>query len=174
MRRILSALIGRIDVLSEQIDIHLVFSGLADILLADAKDLPPAPTDMEEQNPLTLSVPAQLKRAGMGVKRVVEGNDPDGQKTKPDLSLNQLITKAYTLQEKLLQIGSGSIAGLARTEGLTASYVTRVIRPAFLSPDITRATLDGRHPPDLTAARLTRLSRLPLDWKEQKTVLGFA
>ena len=123
---------------------------------------------------MTLSVPAQLKRAGMGIKLVVEGNDPDGQKRKPDVSLVKLIAKAHTLQEKLLENGSGSIAELARTEGLTGSYVTRVIRLAFLSPDITRAILDGRHPPDLTAAKLTRLSRLPLDWSEQKAVLGFA
>jgi site-specific DNA recombinase len=70
--------------------------------------------------------------------------------------------------------GNGaSLAAIARREGLTGSYVTRIVRLSFLSPDITRAILDGRHPPDLTAAKLTRMPRLPLDWSQQKRVLGF-
>jgi site-specific DNA recombinase len=45
-------------------------------------------------------------------------------------------------------------------------------RLAFLSPEITTAILDGRQPVQLTAERLSRLADLPLDWSEQRTVLG--
>ena len=36
-----------------------------------------------------------------------------------------------------------------------------------------RAILDGRQPPDLSADKLLKHSRLPLAWNEQRTMLGF-
>jgi DNA invertase Pin-like site-specific DNA recombinase len=173
-RALLSALIARIDVLPERVDIHLIAHRLADVLVTDASGLSPASTHTEDRSPVTLSVPAQLKRAGLGVKMIVAGSNLHGQKTKPDPVLVKLIAKAYTLHDKLLQNGTECVADLARREGLAGSYVTRLIRLAFLSPDITRAILDGRQPRDLTAAKLRRLSRLPLDWNEQKAALGFS
>jgi hypothetical protein len=34
--------------------------------------------------------------------------------------------------------------------------------------------VNGRHPPELTAASLLRESRLPLVWTEQRVALGFS
>ncbi len=56
---------------------------------------------------------------------------------------------------------------------MTPSYFTRLVRLTFLAPDITRAILEGRHPPTLTAAKLKEASRLPLGWQEQREILGF-
>jgi site-specific DNA recombinase len=50
--------------------------------------------------------------------------------------------------------------------------MTRVLRLTLLAPDIVEAILDGRHPVELTAARLKRL-RLPLSWADQRRILGF-
>ena len=174
MRALLCALIVRIDVLSKRIDIHLVRSRVSEILLKDPQDLPPASECTEKSNRMILSVSAELKRVGMGTKMIIDASDANGRKTKPDLSLVKLIIKAHALKNKLVNSDGASLAAVAQREGLTGSYVTRLVRLSFLSPDITRAILDGRHPPDLTAAKLTRLSRLPLDWDQQKAVLGFA
>ena len=54
------------------------------------------------------------------------------------------------------------------------SYASRLIRLAFLGPEITEAILDGRQPLGLTAARLMQASRLPLEWRAQKRILGFS
>ena len=54
------------------------------------------------------------------------------------------------------------------------SYFTRLDRLSYLAPDITQAILDGHQPRDLTADKLLARSRLPLSWREQRTVLGFA
>jgi hypothetical protein len=62
---------------------------------------------------------------------------------------------------------------IARREGVTASYVARLLRLAFLAPDITTAILQGRQSPAFTAATLLRHSRLALDWTQQRRVLGF-
>ena len=67
-----------------------------------------------------------------------------------------------------------SAKALAKREGVSPSYFTRLVRLSYLAPDITQAILDGRQPRDLTADKLLAHSRLPLTWQEQRTVLGFA
>ncbi len=57
--------------------------------------------------------------------------------------------------------------------GVSRAYFTRLVNLAFLAPDITKAILEGRHPPDLTASRLINHTRLPLGWKDQRAALGF-
>ena len=64
-------------------------------------------------------------------------------------------------------------AALAKREGVSPSYFTRLVRLSYLAPDITQAILDGRQPRDLTGDKLLAHSRLPLAWREQRTVLGF-
>jgi hypothetical protein len=51
---------------------------------------------------------------------------------------------------------------------------SRFLPLAFLAPDIVEAIVAGRQPPELTAERLKRIGKLPLDWSEQRKVLGFA
>jgi len=53
-------------------------------------------------------------------------------------------------------------------------HITRMARLAYLAPGIVAAILDGMQPPTLTARRLLRVSSLPLDWNEQRRLLGFA
>ena len=61
---------------------------------------------------------------------------------------------------------------MAKRQGVTPSYFTRLVRLSYLAPDIIQAILDG--PCDLTPDKLLAHSRLPLAWNEQRTVLGFA
>jgi hypothetical protein len=68
---------------------------------------------------------------------------------------------------------AASVGAIAREEGVTQSYVARVMRLAFLAPDITQAILDGRQPDQVTANRLVLWSQLPLAWPEQRKSLGF-
>ena len=60
---------------------------------------------------------------------------------------------------------------IAAEEGVVGSYVSRLIRLAFLAPDIVTAILNGRHSPQLTANRLMDDTRLPLDWRGQRELL---
>ncbi len=48
--------------------------------------------------------------------------------------------------------------------------VRRIIRFAFLAPDLVEAILQGRQPSELTLDRL--LDNLPLDWAKQREALG--
>ena len=72
-----------------------------------------------------------------------------------------------------MKVGAGRFAELAKSEELHRSYYSRVLRLAWLAPDITEAILDGWQPAGLTASTLTDGKDLPLDWAKQRQALGF-
>ena len=119
-----------------------------------------------------IKVPAALKRCG-GASRLIITDDEMESEQKPDSALVKVLCRAHDWFARLATGKVQSAADIARDEGLTRSYVTRVVRLAFLAPDITEAILGGRQPPDLNAERLVRRSRLPLDWDDQRRLLGF-
>jgi site-specific DNA recombinase len=57
-------------------------------------------------------------------------------------------------------------------EGLAVRYVGRLIRLAFLAPDIVEAIVEGRQPGNLTAEGVTRHIEIPLEWRSQKAALN--
>ncbi len=60
---------------------------------------------------------------------------------------------------------------IAEETGLDERYVSRIMKCAFLAPDIVEAILAGRQPSDLTLEKV--LHRLPCDWTEQRQLFGF-
>jgi len=168
-RAFLTTLIDRIDVGADQIDIHLHPARLAALLDVAATPLSSA-TDDEIQ---ILSMSVRLRRAGRGIRMLIKGTDPFAT-AKPDARLVKLLIRARKFNATLLGSDDVLFAALAKREGVSPSYFTRLIRLSYLAPDIIEAILDGRQPHDLTADKLLAHSRLPLGWHEQRTVLGFA
>ena len=172
-RSIIRALIVRIDVQATTVDIHLVPARLPDLLRGNPLDLSPASECAEDADRMTLSVPARFKRVGKETRMIISGIGPNESEAKPDPSLIKLIAKAHRLHEKLMSENLG-IGDIAESQGVHHSYVSRLIRLAFLSPEITEAILDGRQPLGLTAAKLMQVSRLPLEWRAQRQALDFS
>ena len=65
------------------------------------------------------------------------------------------------------------MAEITSREGVDKSYVSRVVNLAFLAPDITESIIGGHQPADLSAEKLIRRIDLPLDWAQQRHLLGF-
>ena len=167
-RVVLTALIERIEVSVDQIDIRLRPSRLSALLDAAATPLQGATDDETE----ILRVPVRLRRAGREIRMVIDGTDPFA--AKPDARLIRLLIRARRFNAALAQGEGIPFAALAQREGVGRSYFTRLVRLSYLAPDITQAILDGRQPRDLTAEKLLEHSRLPLAWHDQRIVLGFA
>lgn len=74
----------------------------------------------------------------------------------------------------LLEGRATSIKQITEREGLGSGYISRVLALAWLAPDISTAILEGRQPLHLSAKVLRALPELPLDWAEQRKILGFA
>jgi hypothetical protein len=172
LRPILATIIARIVVRPERVDIELLPRRLGALLLGTS--YPPANTAEHDEQPITLSAPAQLRRSGVGIRMVIDEAAGPGRAAKPDPKLIKLIARAYLFQNRLADSSSQYLADVAQGERMTRSYFTRVLRLSYLAPDITRAILEGRHPRDLTAQQLLAHSRLPLAWPEQRRILGFA
>jgi site-specific DNA recombinase len=63
---------------------------------------------------------------------------------------------------------------IAHQERVSANYVYRLLRLPTLAPDIITAIINGKNPPQLTAKKLMRLTPgIPVDWAEQRKLLGF-
>jgi hypothetical protein len=167
-RAVLTALIERIEVSVDQIDIRLRPPRLGALLDGDAA---PSQGVGEEESEL-LSVPVRLRRAGREIRIVIEGTDPFAT-AKPDARLIKQLIRARRFNAVLTQGEGIAFAALAQREGVSPSYFTRLVRLSYLAPDITQAILDGRQPRDLTPEKLLEHSRLPLAWHAQRIALGF-
>ena len=62
-------------------------------------------------------------------------------------------------------------AQIASKFELSEAYVRRILRLAYLAPDVVLAIAEGRHPSTLVLQRLLR--PIPLAWAEQRQTLGF-
>jgi hypothetical protein len=101
----------------------------------------------------------------MEMRLVVEdGSEP----ANIDSVLVRLLLRAYAIRSRLLEEASLTLKEIAAEEEISSSYATRLLRLAFLAPDIVTAILNGKHPPQLTANRLMDDTRLPLDWVAQR------
>ncbi len=168
-RAMISRLLARIDIGADRIDSHLDRGQLVALLRGDPDRHPDASSATGAPNDIiVLSVPARLKRTGLGKRMVIEGATAGVE----DGTLIKLFVKAFALRDKLLAGGGISIDELAAREKLTGSYATRLLRLTFLAPDLVRDVLNGRHPPTLTANNLMADTRLPLAWSEQRVRLG--
>jgi hypothetical protein len=168
-RAVLTALIDRIDVGVDRVDIRLSPPRLGGLLDVAATPLQ-CVTDHETQ---ILSIPVRVRRAGREIRMLIDGTDPFVA-AKPDGRLIKLLVRARRFNATLVCSDDVPFAALAKREGVSPSYFTRVVRLSYLAPDITQAILDGHQPRDLTAEKLLEHSRLPLTWHYQRTAIGFA
>ena len=168
-RQLLQTLLTRIDVHAGRIEITIDSASLLHRLGLDKQEETDGSTAAEL--PLRLAVPVGLKRVGMEMRLMLPGETagPD-----PDASLGRLLARAHRIRERLTGDTPMLIDEVARAEGLTRSYITRLLRLSYLAPDITARLIAGDHPSELNAAQLMRDTRLPLDWAEQRASLAMA
>ena len=169
LRAILRAMVTRVQVHSDRVDLTLDQMGVALLLNAkDQRQFAHPGGDDRERHLMVLTIPARLKRTGIEMRMVVEnGSEP----ANVDPVLVRLLVRAHAMRSRLLEEPSLPLKEIAAEQGISSSYVTRLLRLAFLAPDIVTAILNGRHPPQLTANRLMDDTRLPLNWTAQRELL---
>jgi site-specific DNA recombinase len=120
---------------------------------------------------VTLAVPARLKRVGREMRMLLENSNDQN---AADPSLLRIIARAHDIQARLIQNTELTVHDVARQERVSAAYIYTLLRLPWLAPAITTDIVNGRQPPQLKAMRLMRLTaRMPIDWVEQRTLLGF-
>ncbi|AXI55457.1 hypothetical protein C1J05_13925 [Sulfitobacter sp. JL08] len=117
----------------------------------------------------SFEAPFQKRQSGRAKPIIIV---PEGA-PQPDPNLIALVADARRWADELLAGKSSSIQQITEREGLRSGSVSRILPLAWLAPDISSAILEGRQPPHLNATALRNLLELPLDWNEQRQILGF-
>jgi site-specific DNA recombinase len=118
---------------------------------------------------LSRLVPMQMKRRGVEMRMVLEG---DSTPNRVDLPLLKAVARARRWAGDLVSGKARSVGELARREGIDGRSVRRLIPLGFLSPRIIEAIAEGTQPVELTVEALTRRIDLPLLWSAQEQALG--
>jgi hypothetical protein len=117
---------------------------------------------------VTLHVPFQIVKRG-GRK---EMQMPDGavQPRRTDSTLVKALARAFRWKRMLESGEFATIRELAEREGVTPSFLSRILRLTLLAPEIVTAVLDGTHLEDFTLA--TAMQHFPVEWAAQVSRFG--
>ena len=137
--------------------------------LRDALGIQPLPTDSVDS--FEIHHPFSLRRRGIEARLVMTA--PELNRARVDQKLVSKLAEARHWLDLFTSGSDLSIAELARQRGADPREVTRILPLAFLAPDIVEAMLDGRQPVELTSTRLRRHRPIPLNWQQQRRLLGF-
>ncbi len=118
---------------------------------------------------ITRDIPMRMKRRGMEMRPIIAGNGP----VRVGQTLLRTIIRTHKWFNDLVSGRVHNMAEIASREGVDKSYISRVINLAFLAPDITESIIGGRQPAALSVEKLTKRIDLPLDWTQQRQLLGF-
>jgi DNA invertase Pin-like site-specific DNA recombinase len=172
-RAMLMTLLSRVDVRSDRVEINIRRGRLVELLGAQSID----PTTQrkglgnDSEDVLTLTVRARLQRVGREMRMLVENRDDQ---MTADPGLLRIIARAHDIQARLIQNTDLTVHVIASQERVSEGYVSRLLRLPSLAPDIITAIINGKSPPQLTAKKLMRLTlQIPIDWTEQRKLLGF-
>ncbi|CAN0606268.1 unnamed protein product, partial [Ectocarpus sp. 12 AP-2014] len=118
----------------------------------------------------TFEIPFQRRQNGCAKPIIIAADNAP----QIDQDLIALVADARRWAGELLDGTATSIQQITEREGLRSGSVSRILPLAWLAPDISTAILEGRQPSHLNTKILRALPELPLDWTEQRRVLGFA
>jgi len=106
------------------------------------------------------------------LRRPVERTDDNGAGQRNE-ALIRAVALGHDWRRKMERGIYPSIRALADAKGFSDSYAWKVIRLAYLAPDIIEAILDGRQPAHLILHKVNA-AQLSGDWRSQRRALGFS
>lgn len=163
-RELVLQLVSRIDVLADEVRVHVRPSAL---LRLTELELPEAvPT-----HDLELVVPVRLFRRAREVRLAIAPGVAADTPAK-DPALIKLVTKAWAARCALLNGGGASLKEVAAANDVEPGYFAVLVKLGFLAPGIVADILGGRQAEELTRQRLARIRNLPMEWVDQTTLLN--
>jgi hypothetical protein len=118
----------------------------------------------------TTEIPMTFRRRGGKAVIVL----PDGSRAIErrealiDNAMVKLLARGHRWHRKLFDGTHASIEDMAKSENISPSFVSRILRLAYLSPTIVEAILDGKYPAQLTMKDL--MEPFPMEWSMQEKI----
>lgn len=159
--------IDRIEVQREGLKIRLDPARLTECPISDAGRMRLAQMDQEQNQPV-IFCPIQItKRGGL---TVLGPNGTDAIiKRHLDPALSSALVRAEAWKRKLLNGEVTRLEDLARAEDINSTYAARMLRVAFLAPEIKAKIIEGLTDERLTLQNIMRQD-VPLDWDDQRAL----
>lgn len=152
----------RVEIADDGFTLELGTAALGEVLGLTVHDHPAAT--------LRHTIPVRLTRTGRAV-RLVQGNGSLAAGSEANkAALLRLLSRAHQWWQVLSE-GQLDPTALAEREGVTDSWVIRVVRLAFLSPRVIEGILAGRLRPEIDGTALLRADTFSSDWEEQENRL---
>lgn len=116
----------------------------------------------------TTEIPMSFRiRGGKTVMVLPDGTRAVAQREATvDNTMVKVLARGFRWQRLLYDGTYATIEDMAAAEKINPSYISRLMRLAYLSPTIVEAILDGRHPAHLTMKDL--MQPFPLEWAAQE------
>jgi len=158
-------LLRRVVLSPHELRIEIAPAALRTLLRLDDADERP------HSGPVILTAAMEMRCRGSQLKIVIRsGNAAD--EAKPDMALIKAVARAHDWFEQLATGEVRNVLDIAKEEGLTRPYVSRVMKLAFLAPELVEAILDGGQPADLTVDEITLGEAVPAQWEKQAEALS--
>jgi len=172
-RSFLLRVVSRITVVETCVEVSVDGARLAALLLGES--VPKSHSDATSSksgtnaNATVLRAEARLIRVGGITRMVLADESAEKPASQVDPALVKAISRARQWYEMLISGAVPSIDALAQKNAVGESYVRRILRLAFLAPDVVETILDGRQPLSLTVEKLRH--GVPLAWEQQRSML---
>ena len=168
-RNIVRRLIARIVVRRHAVELFLDKDVLLEQLLR--RPLPKRAAEVAKQNRLKLVVDANLERCKGEVTLIQPGKVGGQDRVEPTPALIRSVARSFDWSDRVLRGELSGRRSIATAIELDERYVSRILKSAFLAPDIVESILAGQQPPKLSARDLRAC--LQVEWAEQRRLLGF-
>jgi DNA invertase Pin-like site-specific DNA recombinase len=168
----------RIDLLQALITTLTLHEDRVDIVVSRTSlrrtvDTPPPDTDADDML-IDLSSPAVRVRKGHELRLIIPGPAATERDIpRRDEKLIQLLAEAHVARATILGSSNLSLNRIAADAGRCRTRLGRLFMLSHLAPSIVIAIMEGRQPTSLNTRALLAAD-LPLGWKEQRAMLGFA
>jgi DNA invertase Pin-like site-specific DNA recombinase len=157
-RHLIDQIVRQIDIAADAVTIVLDRNRIAACLGSPART--------EDTVPLQIIVPVRLTRSGMAMRLVLPGGE--NVSSHIDEKLVKAIATAHRWWEQLLANPQLRVSDLAKSLGVTESWIGRRLRLAFLDPAIVAQALTGKAPADFSLEALREPGSIPALWSAQR------
>jgi DNA invertase Pin-like site-specific DNA recombinase len=173
LRIFLLRAVSKIVIAEVEVTIGLSPQGLRAVLLGEKPSKSLASTGPKNpgnaRDEIVLRIEAHFERVKGEIRIIPPDDSRENTPTRPDPALLKAIARARLWYEMLVSGQTKSLRGIATVTGVDERYVSRVIRCAFLAPDIVESVIDGKQLPSATVGALFR--DVPIEWNKQRVAI---
>ncbi len=159
-------LVGSVALREDGITIEIAASGLRGLLGLEKRD------DADAE-PLTLTCDTVRVRRGHELRLIIPSSSAAPPPASRDEQLVALVAEAHAVRQLVERQPEVPLSRVAAAAGRCRTRLTRLYVVAQLAPDIITTIVEGRQPASLTARALLAAD-LPMDWSDQRRMLGIA